>query len=38
LQPAEEDLGGARVCDRLLAQAPLDLRIRRRLTLTTRCT
>ena len=34
LQPAQEDLRCARVCDRLLAQTTLDLRITRRLTAT----
>jgi hypothetical protein len=38
LQPAQEDLRRARVCDRLLAQTTLDLRITRRLTGTARCT
>jgi hypothetical protein len=32
LQPAQEDLRCARVCDRLLAQTALDLRITRRTT------
>jgi hypothetical protein len=37
LQPAQEDLRCARVCDRLLAQPALDLRVTRRLAATPGC-
>jgi hypothetical protein len=37
LQPAEENLGGARVRDCAFSQASLDLRIARRFAVTTRC-
>ena len=37
LQPTEKNLGSTRIRVRALTQAPLDLRITRRLTETTRC-
>ena len=38
LQPAQEDLSGARVTDRPLTQATLDLYVTRRFTLSACCT
>jgi hypothetical protein len=37
LQPAEENFGGSRVCERTLSETFLDVRVGRGLAVTTRC-